>query len=148
MLYHNDRVANFNQFFDVRNQHIIISWVESYGWLIKYIDNAFEPCAYLGSKTNALGLASRESLRLSRKRHILQAYTLQELQTLSHIFENRLYDFFLHLTGTKFLEKIDCLTYREFAQLPDMLTAHKNREKLLLESISMTNWTANFSDKL
>lgn len=53
-----DRIPYFRQFFEIIDEHVIVSWVKSDRWFIEHVDNSFKARSNLRRETNTLRLTT------------------------------------------------------------------------------------------
>ena len=81
MLHYYHGVAHVAQLFEGVYKSLVITLVQSYGWLIEYVQHVHQLGAHLRGEPYALAFASRESLGRPVERHVVQAHVEHKLQS-------------------------------------------------------------------
>gem|GEM_PF-3325375 len=123
----NDGIANFGEFLDVSNEHIVVSRMETNRRFIQNVNNTFEFGSYLRRQTNALGLSPRKRVGFAGKCHVLKSDSRKKSEAFDDIFEDIFCDLLFFIRKFEMLKKIKSFFDGFFAELANIETMKIDR---------------------
>ena len=127
VFHHQKGVAQIPQLLEGIDQLAVVPLMQADGRLIQNIQNAHEAGADLRCKANSLSLTAGESGSSPCKSQIRQTHSLQETQSCLDLPDDLIRNLRLGTGESQFIDKLQRLLHRQFAELPDGQPTHRDR---------------------
>ena len=133
VVHHHDGVAVGQKVAHDAEKTIHVGGVQADGRLVEHVEDARELRAYLRREAYALAFSARERISAAREAQIARADVVEEGEALFHLDERDADDFLLARAELKAVEHLYKLVDGHFRELPDVVAAERDGERLGLE---------------